>query len=397
MNRAIISKKRTIPQTVLVLSLVSLFNDIASEMIYPIVPIFLTAVLGAPVTVVGLIEGLAEATASFMKFLSGYWSDRVHKRKPFVVAGYGLGAISKVLIAVASLWPFVLFARFIDRLGKGIRTSARDALLLQNTTKDNKGFIFGFHRATDSLGAVIGPILALILMHYLNENMRLTFVIAFIPALIGVILLMLFVKEKRNPPATEGKKNIIRMSWKEINPSLKLFFFISMIFALGNSSDAFLILRSKQLGLTTTLVVLAYVLYNVIQTLFSTPGGQLADKIGARKVYAVGLAVFAFVYFAFGFINNPAWIWILFPIYGIYIAFTDGVSKAYIAEFITERESGTYFGIYQTGTAICQFMASFIAGALWTKIGSASPFWYGSFMALLALLVLWYGKKMKKI
>lgn len=380
-------KKQPIPRTVLILSLVSLFNDIASEMIYPIVPIFLTAVLGAPVTVVGLIEGLAEATASIMKFISGYWSDRVHKRKVFVVAGYGLGAISKILIAGASLWPFVLFARFIDRLGKGIRTSARDALLLQNTTKDNKGFIFGFHRATDSLGAVIGPLLALLLMHYLNENMRLTFIIAFIPALIGVVLLVLFVKEKTNPPSLDGKKNIIHISWRDINPHLKLFFIISMIFALGNSSDAFLILRSKQLGLTTTLVVLAYVLYNIVQTLFATPGGQLADKIGARKVYAIGLSVFAFVYFIFGFITDPAWVWILFPIYGIYIAFTDGVSKAYIAEFITERESGTYFGIYQTGTAICQFFASFIAGILWTSVGASAPFLYGGFMASLALLI----------
>ncbi|MEK7079395.1 MAG: MFS transporter, partial [Patescibacteria group bacterium] len=332
-----------------------------------------------------------------MKFLSGYWSDRVHKRKVFVVVGYGLGAVSKILIAVATLWPFVLFARFIDRLGKGIRTSARDALLLQNTTKNNKGFIFGFHRAIDSLGAVIGPLLALLLMHYLNENMRLTFVIAFIPALIGVVLLMLFVKEKSSPPSTEGKKNIIRISWKEINPSLKLFFVISMVFAIGNSSDAFLILRSKQLGLTTTLVVLAYVLYNVIQTLFATPGGQLADKIGARKVYAIGLAVFAFVYFTFGFINNPVWIWVLFPIYGIYIAFTDGVSKAYISEFITERESGTYFGIYQTGTAVCQFLASFIGGMLWTIFGASVTFWYGGLMATVALLVLGFGKFSKRI
>ena len=393
------NKKQPIPRTVLILSLVSLFNDIASEMIYPIVPIFLTAVLGAPVTIVGLIEGLAEGTASFMKFLSGYWSDRVHKRKVFVVVGYGLGAISKILIAIASLWPFVLFARFIDRLGKGIRTSARDALLLQNTMKDNKGFIFGFHRAIDSLGAVIGPLLALLLLHYLNENMRLTFVLAFIPALIGVILLMLFVKEKSsyaspNQRASEGKPHI---SWKEINPHLKLFFIISMIFAVGNSSDAFLILRSKQLGLTTTLVVLAYVLYNIVQTLFATPGGQLADKIGARKVFAIGLAVFALVYFAFGFINHPVWIWILFPIYGIYIAFTDGVSKAYISEFITERESGTYFGIYQTGTAICQFLASFIAGVLWTKVGPSTAFWYGGMMATIALLILGFGKFIKRI
>ncbi|PIY69071.1 MFS transporter [Candidatus Roizmanbacteria bacterium CG_4_10_14_0_8_um_filter_39_9] len=378
-------KKSSIPKNVLYLSLVSLFNDIASEMIYPIVPLFLTSVLNAPVAIVGLIEGVAEATASLLKFISGYWSDKIHKRKVFVVFGYGFGAVSKLLIAVAMGWPFVLFARFIDRMGKGIRTSARDALLLQNTTKNNKGFIFGFHRATDSLGAVIGPLLALFLMTVLNENMRMTFMIAFVPAFIGVILLMIFVKEKNQPP--EEVKKRIHISWKEINPHLKLFFIISMIFAVGNSADAFLILRSKELGLTTTFTVLAYVLYNIVQTVVSTPGGQLADKIGARKVFAIGLGIFACVYFAFGLINNPLFVWVLFPIYGIYVAFTDGVSKAYIAEFITERESGTYFGVYQTGTAICQFLASFIGGALWTKFGSHSTFLYGAAMASIALLI----------
>lgn len=387
--------KQPIPRNVWILSIVSFFNDIASEMIYPIVPLFLTSVLGAPVSVVGLIEGFAEATASFMKFVSGYWSDKIHKRKIFVTVGYGFGALSKFLTAIAYAWPFVLFARFIDRFGKGIRTSARDALLLQNTTNKNKGFIFGFHRSIDSLGAVIGPLVALVLMAALKENMRLTFMLACIPALIGVILLIIFVKEKKQSPVKLKKQ--IRISWKEIKPSLKLFFVISMIFALGNSADSFLILRSKELGLTTTLTVLTYVLYNVVQTLFATPGGKLADRIGARNVYAIGLGVFALVYFGFGLIQHQAFVWILFPIYGLYIAFTDGVSKAYIAEFITERESGTYFGIYQTGTAICQFLASFIAGLLWTTIGSWSTFIYGAIMATLALMVLGYGKMSRKI
>lgn len=379
-------KQKAVPATVLVLSLVSLFNDIASEMIYPIVPLFLTTVLGAPVSVVGLIEGMAEATASSMKLISGYWSDKIHKRKIFVVLGYGFGALSKLLIAVATVWPFVLFARFIDRLGKGVRTSARDSLLLQNTTKVNKGFIFGFHRAVDSLGAVIGPLLALVLLSVFRENMRLTFMVAFIPAVIGLLLLVFFVKEKADKKGQElVKKKNIKISWKEINPSLKLFFIVSMIFALGNSADSFLILRSKQLGFTTLLTVLAYVLYNVVQTVFSTPGGQLADKIGARRVYFIGLIVFAFVYFGFSLIQNPVFIWILFPVYGLYIAFTDGVSKAYISEFITERESGTYFGIYQTGMAICQFLASFIGGLLWSSFGPSYTFLYGAAMAVLAL------------
>ena len=210
--------------------------------------------------------------------------------------------------------------------------------------------------------------------------------VAFIPAVIGLFLLVFFVKERTDKGKHElDKKKNIKISWREINPSLKIFFLVSMIFALGNSADSFLILRSKQLGLTTTLTVLAYVLYNVVQTVFSTPGGQLADKIGARRVYFIGLIVFAFVYFGFSFIQNAVFIWILFPVYGLYIAFTDGVSKAYISEFITERESGTYFGIYQTGMAICQFMASFIGGVLWSSFGPSYTFLYGAAMAVLAL------------
>lgn len=373
-----------------ILGLVSLFNDIASEMIYPIVPIFLTSVLGAPVSIVGLIEGIAEATASLTKFFSGYISDKVGKRKIFVTGGYGLGSVSKLLIGLATVWYFVLFARFIDRLGKGIRTSARDSLLLQNATPQNRGFIFGFHRAMDSMGAVIGPLLALLLLALLKDNVRLVFFLAFIPSFIGVILLILFVKERKQE--VDGKKFKFNFSWKNINPNLKLFFIVSMIFWFGNSSDAFLILRAQNLGLVTTLVVLTYVLYNISQTVFATPAGQLADKIGAKRVFALGLLVFATVYFIFGIINNPVWLWVIFPIYGIYIAFTDGVSKAYISEFITEKESGSFFGLYQTGIAIAGFFASFIAGILWSSINPSATFFFGSAMALLAFLILSFAR-----
>lgn len=382
-----------VPKNVFLLGLVSLFNDVASEMIYPIVPIFLTSVLGAPVSIVGLIEGIAEATASIMKFVSGYISDRVYKRKIFVTGGYGLGAISKVLTGLAISWHFVLFARFIDRLGKGLRTSARDSILLQSATSQNKGFIFGFHRAMDSMGAVFGPLIALLLLALLKENIRLVFFIAFIPAVIGVLLLIFLVKEKKQE--IHEKKFKLNFSWKNINSNLKLFFVISIIFSLGNSSDAFLILRAQNLGLTTTLVVLTYVLYNVSQTVFSTSGGQLADKIGARKVYAIGLLVFSFVYFMFGIISHPALIWILFPIYGLYISFTDGVSKAYISEFITEKESGSYFGLYQTGIAISAFFASLIGGLLWNQINPSATFFYGSIMAALAFFILFFTKVLK--
>lgn len=383
------------PRNVFLLGLVSFFNDVASEMIYPIFPIFITSVIGAPVAVLGLIEGIAEAVSSFMKFASGYFSDKSQKRKIFVIWGYGLGAVSKVLIGLSYVWPIALFARVIDRLGKGVRTSARDSILLQSTTESNKGFIFGFHRAFDSFGAVIGPLIALFLIYFLKDNLRLVFFLAFIPSLIGVLLLIIFVREKKQEKRDGEFK--IGLRWKGLNPSFKLFFIISMIFGLGNSSDTFLILRSKNLGFSTALVILAYVLYNISQTVFSTPAGSWADKIGARRVYAFGLIIFAVVYFAFGIINSSFWIWLLFPIYGLYIAFTDGVSKAYVSEFITQRESGVYFGVYQTGIALASFFASFFGGILWNAIHPSATFFYGSIMAIIAFLVLSYGRFVREV
>ncbi len=386
---------KKIPLPVLILGLVSFFNDIAAEMIYPIVPIFLTSVLHTPVSILGLIEGIAEATSSLGKFIFGYISDKIRKRKIFVVTGYSFGAISKLIIGLATSWYFVLFARFIDRMGKGIRTSARDSLLLQNTTTENRGFIFGFHRAFDSAGAVIGPLIALVLLNIAKDNIRSVFFFALIPSIVAVVLLFVFVKEKK-----ENHKNkfvSIKLTWRGLKPSFQLFFIISIIFALGNSSDAFLLLRSKDLGLTTQLVVLTYAFYNLSQTIFATPAGQLADKIGARRVFAFGLLIFAFVYFLFGMIHQSFWVWFLFPIYGLYISFTDGVSKAYISEFITEKESGTYFGLYQTGISIATFFASFVGGLLWNRFGSPSTFYYGSFMALFAFAVLGYGKLVRQL
>jgi MFS family permease len=403
-----------IPKNVFILGLVSFFNDMASEMVYPIVPIFLTSILKVSTPVVGLIEGIAEATASLGKFIFGYLSDKVGSRKPFVVSGYSFSTISKILIGMASTWPLVLLARFVDRLGKGVRTGARDSLLLQNTTKNNKGFIFGYHRAFDSLGAVLGPIIGLILIYFFKDNLRLVFYFAAVPGLIGVLLLIFFVNEKargktripvlstatppRGPLAIVEKHESSFLQnfspiWK--NKKLSLFFIASIIFSLGNSSDAFLILRAKNLGLTTVLAVLTYVVYNLSQTLLATPLGKLADKIGAKKVFEGGLLMFALVYFFFGFIKNPIFIWVLFPLYGVYIAATDGVSKAYVSEFITEKESGSYFGLYQSALSVSAFFASWSAGILWYKVNPATTFYYGSVMALLASLMLKFGRLVK--
>jgi len=269
-----------ISKNVFVLGLVSFFNDVASEMIYPLVPIFLTSVLGAPVAIVGLIEGIAESTASVLKIVSGWLSDKWQKRKPFVVAGYSFSAISKILLSLAFSWPFVLIARFIDRFGKGTRTSARDALITESSENLVRGRAFGFHRALDTLGAVVGPIIALLAIHFLDNNFRLIFFLAFIPACIGILLLLFFVKERKKEANLSPALNL---SWRNLDPSFKIFLLISFVFALGNSSDAFLILRAQNLGLSIILVVALYVLFNFTYAIFSMPAGIISDKVGPKK------------------------------------------------------------------------------------------------------------------
>jgi MFS family permease len=384
-------KNKKIPRNVVVLGLVSFFNDIASEMVYPIVPIFLTTVLKSSTAVVGLIEGIAEATAAVTKFLFGYWSDKIAKRKPFVVFGYTFSSLSKGLIGAAYFWPLVLFSRFLDRLGKGLRTASRDALLLQNTNEKNKGFIFGFHRAFDSAGAVLGPIFALILIYLFANNLRLVFYLAMIPGLIGVLLLIFLVKEKQN--SQEKKVGKVNFSWKGLDPKVKFFVLVSFIFALGNSSDAFLILRAKNLGLTTQLAVFAYVLYSLSQTILSVPIGSLSDKIGHRKMFVFGLLVFSLVYLAIGVINNSVFLWFLFPLYGIYVAATDGVSKAYLGEFIKEEEAGSVYGLYQMVIALATFFASWLGGLLWAKVAPSATFYFGATMSFLAFSIFIVGKR----
>jgi len=389
----IMKNKFGISKNVFILGLVSFFNDVASEMIYPIVPIFLTGVLGAPVAVVGLIEGIAESTASVLKVISGWLSDKLQKRKHFVVAGYSFSAISKILLSLAFSWPFVLFARFVDRFGKGTRTSARDALIAESSETSTRGKSFGFHRALDTLGAVVGPLIALLAIHFLDNNFRLIFFLAFIPACIGIILLLLFVKERQK------EKNLdqaIHFSWRDLDPSFKIFLLISFVFALGNSSDAFLILRAQNLGLSVILVVLAYVLFNFTYALFSIPAGIISDKIGSKKVLFSGFLLFSIIYLLFGLTNNSLILWFLFPFYGIYMALTEGVGKAYISNLVPEKKSGTAFGVYQTTIGLCTFFASLVAGLLWTYIGVSAPFIFGSVMAIIsAFLFVVLEKKIK--
>jgi MFS family permease len=389
-----------ISNNVVRLGWVSLLTDISSEMLYPIVPIFITTLLGAPMAALGLIEGLAESAANILKIFSGWWSDQAGKRRPFVIGGYSLSAFSKPLLAFAQYlgWPFVLAMRIMDRTGKGLRTSARDALIADYTLESQRGRAFGLHRAMDSLGAVLGPLAALYFMSRMGQSMeayRAVFLWAFVPAILGVIILFL-VKEK--PFAARYRKP--QFGWKMFSRDFKVFIFINLIFAIGNSSDVFLIIRSKEIfsGASNAVVtvILAYVLYNLTYSLGSYPAGMLADKIGSRKVYALGLLLFSLVYLGFAFNHNPAMVWVLFAVYGFYTAFTDGVGKAYASKLVQEELRATGMGVYHMSTGLAAFAASAIAGLLWQALGFKATFIYGATAALLSVAMFVFLVKVRE-
>ncbi len=376
------------------LGVVSGLTDISSEMLYPIVPVFLTSVLGAPMQVVGLIEGVAEATASFVKILGGRLSDRHNVRKPFVVAGYSLSAISKPVLALAASWHFVLFSRFIDRVGKGLRTSARDALIAGSVDKAHWGKAFGFHRAMDTLGAALGPLTALAMIHYMGAaqpDYRFIFMAAFVPALLGVGVLVYFVKEGARPrpagtppPAAEP-----------MTADFKTFVALYAVFALGNSSDVFLIMKAKGMGFSLTQVILAYTGYNLVYALLASPAGWLSDRLGKIKTMAFGFAVFAAVYLGFALADQPWMIWPLFALYGFYGAFNEGIAKAVVSHLSTAGNRASAMGYFQGTLGFLTFAASALAGFLWDRVSPAAPFAVGAAGAILSglALTLWTRKK----
>ncbi len=367
-----------------ILGIVSFLTDVSSEMVYPLVPLFLTSTLGAPLAAVGLIEGLAESAASLFKAAGGWLSDRLRLRRPLVIAGYALSAASKPLMAAAYVWPVALLVRFADRTGKGIRTAPRDALVADVTPPDLRGRAFGFHRAADTLGAVAGPAVALGLLAAFDGSFRLVFIVAFAPAVAGVALLAL-VKERPPlacpPPAAAGR-------WRELGAGFYVFLAVSLLFALGNSSDVFLLLRAKDLGFSNTEVVLSYVLFNLVYAAVAMPAGIASDRLGRRGVIGLGFAVFAVVYVGFGLAGGGGAVWPLFAVYGLYMAMTEGVGRALVSDFVPSERRATALGLYQGAMGAMVLLSSVIAGVLWDIVDASAPFFLGGATALAALALL---------
>jgi MFS family permease len=375
-----------LPRNVVLLGVTSFFADVSGEMIYPLIPIFLTATLGAPVAVVGLIEGVAESTASLVKLASGWLSDRMGRRMPLVIGGYGLAAVGKLLLVVAYAWPVVLVARFVDRFGKGVRGSPRDALIADSAPTALRGRAFGLHRSMDTAGAVIGPLLALLLVALLNDRLRLVFLLAAVPGLLSVLSLGLVREPPRQQPTantTQESPSLVE-TFRRMDRRLLLFMAASLVFALGNSSDIFLILRAKDLGLSTTATVLAYVVYNFVYMSAALPAGIVSDRLGRRRVFILGLVVFAAVYAGFAFAASALAVWPLFALYGMYIAMTDGVGKALVSDLAPVERRASVLGAYGMLTGLLVLVASALAGVLWDQVGQWAPFALGSVSALLA-------------
>lgn len=382
--------KSRIPRQVFILGMVSLFTDIASEMLYPITPIFLTAVLDSSMAVVGIIEGIAEVIAGLLKGYFGNLSDKVGKRSIFIVIGYGLSTIAKPLPGIFQNIPTVLFSRVTDRTGKGIRTAPRDALLGSHSN-GNSGAVFGFHRGMDTLGAAIGPAAALVLLHYFPDNFQLIFLLAFIPSAIAVLFTLL-VKDKPIESKPGSRKNYSSF-WKSAPKSYKKLLVLITIFSLVNSSDVFLILKSKDVSDSSTLAIFGYIFYNLIYAALSFPLGGFADKYGKRKIFSLGLIIFALVYFGFALVPEIELIWFLFALYGIYAASTEGISKAWVSDLIPDEQRGSAIGLLTMLSSFSVMLGSFLTGILWDQFGSAIPFLLSAAVSLVIAFLVFFQKE----
>lgn len=397
------SNQKILTRTVLLVSFVSLFTDVASEMLYPVMPVYLKSI-GFSVLLIGILEGVAEATAGLSKGYFGHLSDLKGKRVPFVRAGYALSAISKPMMAMLVFPLWIFFARTLDRFGKGIRTSARDAMLSDETTPEHKGKVFGFHRSMDTIGAAIGPILALIFLYFYPGQYKWMFIIAFFPGLIAIALTFLLKDNSRilqtrpvsHTTASPGFFSYLKY-WQRSSSTFRMLVPGLLVFTLFNSSDVFLLLALKEQNISDTTMIGVYIFYNLVYALVSYPIGVLADRIGLKTMMIIGLLIFAGVYMAMGFASSLVVFGLLFLFYGIYAACTEGISKALISNISEKKDTATAIGFYNSFSSIFSLLASSLAGVLWYLIGPRAMFMISGtgvmLVAIYLIIIFRYSKK----
>lgn len=389
---------RSLPRNVWAVSLTSFFMDISSEMVLNILPLFLASVLGVRTSVIGLIEGIAEATASLLKIFSGWLSDKLRARKWLAVAGYGLSALAKPFFYWSHSWGMVAGVRWADRVGKGVRTSPRDALVADSIAEEHRGLAFGFHRAADSGGAVLGLVIALLAVWLMQaavtdlqeHTFRVIVLISLVPAVLAVISLAVGARDV----AVTTQQEAPRFAFRSLGRPFVIFMIIVGAFDLGNSSDAFLVLRARERGLSIIGVLAMLVTFNLIYTLVSTPAGSLSDRIGRRRVIIGGWLVYAVIYLGFALAGKGWHVWVLYALYGIYYGLAYGTTKAMVADIVTPAVRGTAYGTYNAVLGILDFPASLIAGILWQGVGvwqgfgAPAPFYFGAVMAFVAAVAM---------
>ena len=384
----LIAGLKSLPRSVWLLGFISLMNDAASEMIYPLLPLFLAGTLGAGPRVLGLIEGLAEATSSVLKLASGVWSDRMRRAKPFVVGGYGVAGLARTLIAAATGWWFVLLCRLADRVGKGLRSSPRDAMLGRSVNAGQRGLAFGFHRAMDNAGAVLGPLVAAALLG-VGMELRTVFWCAAIPAIVVFVATL----QLREPEAgVLVEKQAFNWHLREFPPEFRRYLLVLGLFMLGNSSNLFLLMRAREMGFPQEHIPLLWAVMSGVAALFLTPLSALSDRLGRRRLIAAGWLAYAAIYLLLGWGGLKPWsVWALFVAYGLFIAATEGAEKALVADFVPQAQLGTAFGWYHLTLGITLLPASLSFGMLWESVSALTAFAFGASCALIAtgLLLFW--------
>jgi MFS family permease len=401
------SRYRRLPRNVFAISLVSLLNDASSEIIYPLLPLFLAMTLGASPAAIGLIEGAAESVSSLLKLFAGYFSDKRGRRKGLVVFGYALANFVRPLLAFATNWFQVLVIRLTDRVGKGIRSAPRDAMIADAVRVEERGLAFGFHRAMDHGGAVIGPLLGYMLLllfaHDRNApsagDYSRVFLIASVPAFFAVMVAALFVRESNMAKAAklQGTGAPVRLSLRGFDKNFKSFLLILALFTLSNSSDAFLLLRAREAGVSVATIPLLWAALHASKVLSSLFGGDLSDRVGRKRLIASGWLLYAGVYVGFGFVTSVGMVWALFLFYGIYFGLAEGAEKALVADLVRPEQRGTAYGLYNLAFGVTVFPASLLMGGLWSLRGARTAFLVSAGLgAISALLLLTFVQAKKR-